>query len=111
MTSVEAAAAEALKKKTLVLPAAASAAAAAQLSALSSTAAGMADAAETTIKVVCRFRPLNSSEVARGDKYIPKFQGEDCVVIAVSLWCWLLNKNKDKVMETHLNFLCKFCNQ
>uniref|UniRef100_A0A3P9KI41 Kinesin-like protein n=1 Tax=Oryzias latipes TaxID=8090 RepID=A0A3P9KI41_ORYLA len=42
----------------------------------------MADAAETTIKVVCRFRPLNSSEVARGDKYIPKFQGEDCVVIA-----------------------------
>ncbi|KAF6724001.1 Kinesin-1 heavy chain [Oryzias melastigma] len=44
---------------------------------------GMTDAAaETTIKVVCRFRPLNSSEVARGDKYIPKFQGEDCVVIA-----------------------------
>ncbi|CAK6975817.1 kinesin-1 heavy chain-like [Scomber scombrus] len=39
-------------------------------------------AAETTIKVVCRFRPLNSSELARGDKYIPKFQGEDCVVIA-----------------------------
>ncbi|KAM6908479.1 kinesin-1 heavy chain-like [Lycodopsis pacificus] len=43
----------------------------------------MADpAAETTIKVVCRFRPLNSSEVARGDKYIPKFQGDDCVHIA-----------------------------
>ncbi|KAM3593366.1 uncharacterized protein V6R79_011315 [Siganus canaliculatus] len=42
----------------------------------------MGDAAETCIKVVCRFRPLNSSEVARGDKYIPKFQGEDCVVIA-----------------------------
>ncbi|XP_067433845.1 kinesin-1 heavy chain-like [Thunnus thynnus] len=41
----------------------------------------MADAAETTIKVVCRFRPLNSSELARGDKYIPKFQGEDCVLI------------------------------
>ncbi|XP_078018879.1 kinesin-1 heavy chain-like isoform X1 [Epinephelus lanceolatus] len=39
-------------------------------------------AAETTIKVVCRFRPLNSSEVARGDQYIPKFQGEDCVQIA-----------------------------
>ncbi|XP_029313251.1 kinesin-1 heavy chain-like [Cottoperca gobio] len=36
-------------------------------------------AAETTIKVVCRFRPLNSSEVARGDKYIPKFLGDDCV--------------------------------
>ncbi|XP_059183436.1 kinesin-1 heavy chain-like [Centropristis striata] len=43
----------------------------------------MADpAAPTTIKVVCRFRPLNSSELARGDKYIPKFQGEDCVTIA-----------------------------
>ncbi|KAM9337578.1 kinesin-1 heavy chain-like [Symphorus nematophorus] len=42
----------------------------------------MADAAETCIKVVCRFRPLNSSEVARGDKYIPKFQGDDCVSIA-----------------------------
>ncbi|XP_068437527.1 kinesin-1 heavy chain-like [Clinocottus analis] len=40
----------------------------------------MADpASETSIKVVCRFRPLNSSELARGDKYIPKFQGEDCV--------------------------------
>ncbi|XP_061568963.1 kinesin-1 heavy chain-like [Cololabis saira] len=42
----------------------------------------MADPAETTIKVVCRFRPLNSSEVTRGDKYIPKFTGTDCVQIA-----------------------------
>ncbi|KAM7370179.1 hypothetical protein PAMP_011453 [Pampus punctatissimus] len=42
----------------------------------------MADPAETTIKVVCRFRPLNKSELARGDKYIPKFQGDDCVQIA-----------------------------
>ncbi|XP_078136574.1 kinesin-1 heavy chain-like [Sander vitreus] len=43
----------------------------------------MADpAAQTTIKVVCRFRPLNKSEVARGDKYIPVFQGDDCVQIA-----------------------------
>uniref|UniRef100_A0A4W6BWN8 Kinesin-like protein n=1 Tax=Lates calcarifer TaxID=8187 RepID=A0A4W6BWN8_LATCA len=41
----------------------------------------MADPAQCSIKVVCRFRPLNSSEVARGDKYIPKFQGEDCVTI------------------------------
>ncbi|KAI7809964.1 putative kinesin-1 heavy chain, partial [Triplophysa rosa] len=41
----------------------------------------MADPAECTIKVVCRFRPLNSSEVKRGDKYIAKFQGEDNVVI------------------------------
>ncbi|XP_070784514.1 kinesin-1 heavy chain-like [Enoplosus armatus] len=42
----------------------------------------MADAAQTCIKVVCRFRPLNSAEVARGDKYIPKFQGDECVHIA-----------------------------
>ncbi|XP_030219490.1 kinesin-1 heavy chain isoform X2 [Gadus morhua] len=43
----------------------------------------MADPAECTIKVMCRFRPLNSSEVTRGDRYIPKFpQGDDTVVIA-----------------------------
>uniref|UniRef100_A0A667Z7H8 Kinesin-like protein n=1 Tax=Myripristis murdjan TaxID=586833 RepID=A0A667Z7H8_9TELE len=41
----------------------------------------MADPAECTIKVMCRFRPLNSSEVTRGDKYIPKFQGDETVVI------------------------------
>lgn len=44
----------------------------------------MADPAECNIKVMCRFRPLNESEVNRGDKYIAKFQGEDTVVIAVS---------------------------
>ena len=43
----------------------------------------MANPAECTIKVMCRFRPLNKSEVARGDSYIPKFQGEDCVLITV----------------------------
>uniref|UniRef100_A0A8C9U0R0 Kinesin-like protein n=1 Tax=Scleropages formosus TaxID=113540 RepID=A0A8C9U0R0_SCLFO len=42
----------------------------------------MADPAECTIKVMCRFRPLNEAEVMRGDKYIPKFQGEDNVIIA-----------------------------
>uniref|UniRef100_A0A452I8M5 Kinesin-like protein n=1 Tax=Gopherus agassizii TaxID=38772 RepID=A0A452I8M5_9SAUR len=42
----------------------------------------MADPAECNIKVMCRFRPLNDSEVMRGDKYIAKFQGEDTVVIA-----------------------------
>uniref|UniRef100_A0A8B9RKB8 Kinesin-like protein n=1 Tax=Astyanax mexicanus TaxID=7994 RepID=A0A8B9RKB8_ASTMX len=41
----------------------------------------MADPAECTIKVMCRFRPLNGSELLRGDKYIPKFQGEDNVVV------------------------------
>lgn len=33
---------------------------------------------------MCRFRPLNESEVNRGDKYVAKFQGEDTVMIAVS---------------------------
>uniref|UniRef100_A0A673WVA2 Kinesin-like protein n=1 Tax=Salmo trutta TaxID=8032 RepID=A0A673WVA2_SALTR len=41
----------------------------------------MADAAECGVKVMCRFRPLNESETNRGDKYIPKFKGEDTVVI------------------------------
>lgn len=31
---------------------------------------------------MCRFRPLNESEVNRGDKYVAKFQGEDTVMIA-----------------------------
>ena len=26
-----------------------------------------------TIKVMCRFRPLNSKEIERGDKFLPKF--------------------------------------
>ncbi|KAG1959895.1 kinesin heavy chain [Pimephales promelas] len=41
----------------------------------------MVDAAECCVKVMCRFRPLNESEITRGDKYIPKFKGEDTVVI------------------------------
>ncbi|XP_018425219.1 PREDICTED: kinesin heavy chain [Nanorana parkeri] len=40
----------------------------------------MAETAECSIKVLCRFRPLNQSEVQRGDKYLPLFQGDDCVV-------------------------------
>lgn len=47
----------------------------------------MADPAECNIKVMCRFRPLNESEVIRGDKYVAKFQGEDTVMIAVSGPC------------------------
>uniref|UniRef100_A0A673KGP3 Kinesin heavy chain-like n=1 Tax=Sinocyclocheilus rhinocerous TaxID=307959 RepID=A0A673KGP3_9TELE len=42
----------------------------------------MVDAAECCVKVMCRFRPLNESEITRGDKYIPKFK-EDTVVISV----------------------------
>ncbi|CAG5971780.1 unnamed protein product [Menidia menidia] len=33
---------------------------------------------------MCRFRPLNDSERTRGDRFIPKFNGEDTVVVAVS---------------------------
>uniref|UniRef100_A0A8B9I586 Kinesin-like protein n=1 Tax=Anser brachyrhynchus TaxID=132585 RepID=A0A8B9I586_9AVES len=40
----------------------------------------MADPAECSIKVMCRFRPLNEAEVLRGDRFIPKFKGEDTVV-------------------------------
>ncbi|XP_036883697.1 kinesin heavy chain [Sturnira hondurensis] len=41
----------------------------------------MADPAECSIKVMCRFRPLNEAEILRGDKFIPKFKGDDTVVI------------------------------
>lgn len=45
----------------------------------------MADAdAECNIKVLCRFRPLNKSEIIRGDKFIPIFQREDTVILGVS---------------------------
>uniref|UniRef100_A0A3Q3WM57 Kinesin-like protein n=1 Tax=Mola mola TaxID=94237 RepID=A0A3Q3WM57_MOLML len=45
----------------------------------------MADAdAECNIKVLCRFRPLNKSEIIRGDKFIPIFQGEDTVIFGLS---------------------------
>lgn len=36
------------------------------------------------VKVMCRFRPLNDAERLRGDKCIPKFNGEDTVVVSVS---------------------------
>ncbi|XP_028577142.2 kinesin heavy chain isoform X1 [Podarcis muralis] len=36
---------------------------------------------ECSIKVLCRFRPLNQSEIIRGDKFIPVFQGDDTVII------------------------------
>uniref|UniRef100_A0A671T8P9 Kinesin-like protein n=1 Tax=Sinocyclocheilus anshuiensis TaxID=1608454 RepID=A0A671T8P9_9TELE len=65
----------------------------------------MADPAECTIKVMCRFRPLNSSEVTRGDKYIPKFQADDNVVIGVSYFEIYLDKIRDllDVSKTNLS--------
>ncbi|KAG7472873.1 hypothetical protein MATL_G00113670 [Megalops atlanticus] len=42
----------------------------------------MADpTAECNIRVLCRFRPLNQAEILRGDKFLPKFQGDDTVSI------------------------------
>ncbi|KAJ8282625.1 hypothetical protein COCON_G00051440 [Conger conger] len=41
----------------------------------------MADASECGVKVMCRFRPLNESEITRGDQYIPKFRNDDTVII------------------------------
>ncbi|XP_070583651.1 kinesin-1 heavy chain [Erythrolamprus reginae] len=55
----------------------------------------MADPAECNIKVMCRFRPLNDSEVVRGDRYIAKFQGEDTVVIASKPYAF------DHVFQSH----------
>ncbi|XP_074835548.1 kinesin heavy chain isoform X1 [Carettochelys insculpta] len=36
---------------------------------------------ECSIKVLCRFRPLNQAEILRGDKFIPVFQGDDGVIL------------------------------
>lgn len=44
-------------------------------------------AAEDSIKVVCRFRPLNDSEEKAGSKFVVKFPvggDENCISIAVS---------------------------
>ncbi|XP_036389002.1 kinesin heavy chain-like isoform X2 [Megalops cyprinoides] len=42
----------------------------------------MADpTAECNVRVLCRFRPLNQAEILRGDKFLPKFQGDDTVVV------------------------------
>lgn len=51
-------------------------------------------AAEDSIKVVCRFRPLNDSEEKAGSKFIVKFPSEDnCISIAVSVICLILREN------------------
>ncbi|KAF3860231.1 hypothetical protein F7725_000486 [Dissostichus mawsoni] len=39
--------------------------------------------AECNIKVLCRFRPLNQSEIVRGDQFIPKFLADDSVTVGV----------------------------
>ncbi|KAJ0070547.1 hypothetical protein NL108_015541 [Boleophthalmus pectinirostris] len=41
----------------------------------------MGDAAECGVRVMCRFRPLSDAERTRGDRFVPKFNGEDTVVL------------------------------
>lgn len=69
----------------------------------------MVDAAECCVKVMCRFRPLNESEITRGDKYIPKFKGEDTVVISVrclqSLQMLLMRTESPYFFFSRFNFL------
>ncbi|XP_064156305.1 kinesin heavy chain-like [Anguilla rostrata] len=36
---------------------------------------------ECNIRVLCRFRPLNKAEIQRGDKFLPKFQEDDTVIV------------------------------
>lgn len=51
--------------------------------------------AEDSIRVVCRFRPLNDSEEKAGSKFIVKFpnnQEENCISIAVSAYLPILRK-------------------
>ncbi|XP_061055899.1 kinesin heavy chain isoform X2 [Eubalaena glacialis] len=64
----------------------------------------MADPAECSIKVMCRFRPLNEAEILRGDKFIPKFKGDETVVIGVSYFEIYLDKIRDllDVSKTNL---------
>lgn len=42
-------------------------------------------AAEDSIKVVCRFRPLNKTETEDGSQFIPKFSDDHCVSLGVSI--------------------------
>ncbi|XP_056244420.1 kinesin heavy chain-like [Seriola aureovittata] len=58
----------------------------------------MVDAAECGVcgvKVMCRFRPLNDAERSRGDRFTPKFNGDDTVVVAGKPYVF------DKVLPPH----------
>uniref|UniRef100_A0A671V5W0 Kinesin-like protein n=1 Tax=Sparus aurata TaxID=8175 RepID=A0A671V5W0_SPAAU len=64
----------------------------------------MADVpAECNIKVLCRFRPLNQSEIVRGDLFLPKFQGDDTVVVGVSYFEIYMDKIRDLLDVTKTN--------
>uniref|UniRef100_A0A3Q4BF48 Kinesin-like protein n=1 Tax=Mola mola TaxID=94237 RepID=A0A3Q4BF48_MOLML len=60
----------------------------------------MVDAAECGlcgVKVMCRFRPLNDAERSRGDKFIPKFSGDDTVVGKPYVFDRVLPPNTEQV--------------
>lgn len=60
----------------------------------------MADVtSECNIKVLCRFRPLNQSEILRGDQFIPTFLGDDSVSVGVRYF----------VSDVLINKLLTFC--
>uniref|UniRef100_A0A3B4ZQB4 Kinesin-like protein n=1 Tax=Stegastes partitus TaxID=144197 RepID=A0A3B4ZQB4_9TELE len=64
----------------------------------------MADVpAECNIKVLCRFRPLNQSEIIRGDQFVPKFQGDDTVLVGVSYFEIYMDKIRDLLDVTKTN--------
>uniref|UniRef100_M4AX59 Kinesin-like protein n=1 Tax=Xiphophorus maculatus TaxID=8083 RepID=M4AX59_XIPMA len=64
----------------------------------------MADVpAECNIKVLCRFRPLNQSEIVRGDQFLPKFQGDDTVIVGVSYFEIYMDKIRDLLDVTKTN--------
>lgn len=47
-------------------------------------------AADETIKVVCRVRPLNSTEEKAGSKFVLKFPSEETISCGVSYyWCYM----------------------
>uniref|UniRef100_A0A8C3Q7J0 Kinesin-like protein n=1 Tax=Geospiza parvula TaxID=87175 RepID=A0A8C3Q7J0_GEOPR len=58
---------------------------------------------ECSIKVLCRFRPLNQAEILRGDKFLPVFQGDDSVVLGVSYFEIYLDKIRDLLDMTKTN--------
>uniref|UniRef100_A0A4W6BSE9 Kinesin-like protein n=1 Tax=Lates calcarifer TaxID=8187 RepID=A0A4W6BSE9_LATCA len=64
----------------------------------------MADVpAECNIKVLCRFRPLNQSEILRGDQFLPKFQADDTVIVGVSYFEIYMDKIRDLLDVTKTN--------
>lgn len=63
--------------------------------------------AEDSIKVVCRFRPLNDSEERAGSKFVVKFPNnveENCISIAVIKPIQYTKYTKKKTQRILLNY-------